>query len=65
MTTKNDSNNLEIMRHSVAHVLATAVLEMFPEAKFAMVPPLKTAFIMILNCLARSFRKIWKFWKKK
>ena len=28
------------MRHSAAHVLAEAVLEMFPEAKYAIGPPI-------------------------
>lgn len=32
------------MRHSAAHVLAEAVLEMFPEAKYAIGPPVDTGF---------------------
>ncbi|MDD5589634.1 MAG: threonine--tRNA ligase, partial [Candidatus Portnoybacteria bacterium] len=35
---------LEIIRHSTAHVLATAVLEMFPEAKFAIGPAIEDGF---------------------
>ena len=32
------------MRHSAAHVMAEAVLEMFPEAKFAIGPPIDNGF---------------------
>jgi len=32
------TNNIGTLRHSTAHVLATAVLEMFPEAKFGIGP---------------------------
>src|SRR5437867_6057773 len=31
-------------RHSAAHVLAEAVLEMFPEAKYAIGPPIEHGF---------------------
>ena len=43
-TEKMTPANLEILRHSVAHVLAAAVLEMFPEAKFAMGPAIENGF---------------------
>jgi threonyl-tRNA synthetase len=36
--------NLEIIRHSAAHVLASAVLEMFPEAKFGIGPAIENGF---------------------
>jgi threonyl-tRNA synthetase len=32
------------MRHSAAHIMAEAVLEMFPEAKFAIGPPIDVGF---------------------
>lgn len=38
------NNQQEILRHSVAHVLAAAVLEMFPEAKFGMGPAIENGF---------------------
>lgn len=41
---KNTPNNLEILRHSASHVLAAAVLEMFPEAKFAIGPSIENGF---------------------
>jgi threonyl-tRNA synthetase len=36
--------SLEILRHSTSHVLAAAVLEMFPEAKFAIGPAIENGF---------------------
>ena len=37
-------NNLETSRHSLAHILATAVLDMFPEAKFGTGPATENGF---------------------
>lgn len=37
-------NNIETLRHSTAHILATAVLEMFPEAKFGIGPATEDGF---------------------
>ncbi len=39
-----DKEKLEIMRHSAAHVLATAVLELFPTAKFGVGPVVENGF---------------------
>lgn len=33
-----DKNDIEIVRHSTSHLLATAILELFPEAKFGVGP---------------------------
>src|SRR3954468_19554522 len=35
---------LERLRHSAAHVLATAILKLWPEAQFAAGPPVETGF---------------------
>ena len=35
---------LDTMRHSAAHLLASAVLEMFPDAKFAYGPPIESGY---------------------
>ena len=35
---ENAKNKTETLKHSAAHVLATAVLKMFPEAKFGIGP---------------------------
>ena len=40
----NKEQKLEIKRHSLAHILAAAVLEMFPEAKFATGPAIENGF---------------------
>ena len=41
---KSNVNKTEILRHSAAHVLAAAVLEMFPEAKFGTGPAVENGF---------------------
>jgi threonyl-tRNA synthetase len=43
LTTKNP-DALEVVRHSTAHLLAAAVLELFPEAKLGIGPPIDTGF---------------------
>lgn len=40
----NEQEELEIKRHSLAHILAAAVLEMFPEAKFGIGPNIENGF---------------------
>src|ERR671927_488421 len=37
-------NDLERMRHSAAHVMAEAVLDLFPEAKLGIGPPIEDGF---------------------
>lgn len=44
MSKVDKKERLQIMRHSSAHVLAAAVLEMFPEAKFAIGPAIDNGF---------------------
>ncbi len=43
---KNDKKKkkLQLLRHSTAHILATAVLKFFPEAKFAIGPSIENGF---------------------
>lgn len=38
------SENIEIMRHSCAHLVAAAVLELYPEAKFGVGPVVENGF---------------------
>jgi threonyl-tRNA synthetase len=40
----NNENFLDTMRHSVSHVMAEAVLSMFPDAKFAIGPSIEDGF---------------------
>ncbi len=42
--TPKDPASLEVYRHSTAHLLAAAVLELFPEAKLGIGPPIETGF---------------------
>src|SRR3954468_9834945 len=41
---RNRMTELERIRHSCAHVLATAILRLWPEAQFAAGPPVETGF---------------------
>jgi threonyl-tRNA synthetase len=43
LTTK-DAPALEVYRHSTAHLLAAAVLELFPETKLGIGPPIESGF---------------------
>src|SRR5436190_8042808 len=36
--------DIELLRHSASHVLATAILNIWPEAQFAAGPPVKNGF---------------------
>lgn len=45
----NKEEKLEIKRHSLAHILASAVLEMFPEAKFGVGPNIENGFYYDFN----------------
>jgi threonyl-tRNA synthetase len=44
MSKEQEHEKIEILRHSTSHVLAAAVLEMFPEAKFAIGPAIENGF---------------------
>ncbi|MEO8614182.1 MAG: hypothetical protein ABI600_03495, partial [Luteolibacter sp.] len=41
---RHQMTDLERLRHSAAHVLATAVLKYWPEAQFAAGPPVENGF---------------------
>ncbi|HEX7286947.1 MAG TPA: threonine--tRNA ligase [Candidatus Angelobacter sp.] len=44
LLTDRDAEALEVFRHSSAHVMATAVLELFPETKLGHGPPTESGF---------------------
>src|SRR5258707_3088699 len=44
LLTDRDTEALEVFRHSSAHVLATAVTELFPETKLGHGPPTESGF---------------------
>ena len=41
---ENDAESLKVVRHSAAHVMATAVLELFPETKLGHGPATDAGF---------------------
>lgn len=44
IVTSTDDLGREVMRHSTAHVLAQAVLRLYPEAKYSIGPPIEDGF---------------------
>src|SRR5687768_14824269 len=44
VVTKDEELGREIIRHSTAHVLAQAVLRLFPEARYSIGPPIENGF---------------------
>ena len=42
--TERDPDALEVLRHSAAHILATAVRELFPSAGIGFGPPIEDGF---------------------
>ena len=42
--TNKDADALQVYRHSTAHLLAAAVLELYPETKLGIGPPIDTGF---------------------
>jgi threonyl-tRNA synthetase len=61
-------SELERIRHSCAHVMATAILRLWPDAQFAYGPPVETGFYYDLECSHRispeDFEKIEAEMKK-
>jgi threonyl-tRNA synthetase len=41
---KDDQDDLQVLRHDAAHVMATAVLELWPQAKISIGPPIADGF---------------------
>jgi threonyl-tRNA synthetase len=44
MAEKNPKNDIHIMRHSMAHIMATAIQELYPQAKFGVGPVIDDGF---------------------
>ena len=65
---RNQMSDLERLRHSAAHVMATAILRIWPEAQFAAGPPVETGFYYDLDMPHRispdDFEKIEAEMKK-
>ena len=52
---------LEEIRHSAAHILAAAVLRLYPDTKLDIGPPTDTGFYYDFD---QQFHLRLKFWKK-
>ena len=50
---RNAMSELERLRHSCAHVMATAILRLWPDAQFAYGPPVENGFYYDLECSHR------------
>jgi threonyl-tRNA synthetase len=50
---RNAMSDLERLRHSCAHVMATAILRLWPDAQFAYGPPVENGFYYDLECAHR------------
>ena len=50
---RNAMSELERIRHSCAHVMATAILRLWPDAQFAYGPPVENGFYYDLECAHR------------
>ena len=48
-----EAAELERLRHSCAHVMATAILRLWPDAQFAYGPPVENGFYYDLECAHR------------
>ncbi len=71
----NKESHMEAARHSLAHLLAAAVLEMYPDTKLTLGPAIDTGFYYdfefskpisddILLKIEKSMRKLLPSWKK-
>lgn len=71
----NKESHMEAARHSLAHLLAAAVLEMYPDTKLTLGPAIDTGFYYdfefskpisddILPKIEKSMRKLLPSWKK-
>ena len=57
--------DLERLRHSAAHVLATAILKIWPEAQFAAGPPVENGFTTTWSCRTGFRRRILRGLRRK
>lgn len=54
MSEQANDNKLERIRHSASHVMAQAVLEMFPEGKIAIGPAIQDGFPLMISFIRAS-----------
>ena len=61
---KAKDDRLYRMRHSAAHIMAEAVLEMFPDAKLGIGPPIDSGFYYDIRDLSHSMKELLDELKK-
>ena len=52
---RQQMTDLERLRHSCAHVMATAILRIWPDAQFAYGPPIENGFYIAVKCYDKVF----------
>jgi threonyl-tRNA synthetase len=53
VVTVNSSEGLEVLRHSTAHVMAQAILELYPGSKLTIGPPIENGFFYDIEVAGR------------
>ncbi len=62
---RHQMSDIERLRHSAAHVLATAILRIWPEAQFAAGPPVENGFYTTSSCPTASRPRISRASRKR
>ena len=53
VVTKDSPEGLEVLRHSTAHAMAQAILELYPESKLTLGPPIEDGFFYDIEVAGR------------
>src|SRR5215210_9262573 len=53
IVTKNSPEGLEVLRHSTAHAMAQAILELYPGSKLTIGPPIENGFFYDIEVAGR------------
>ena len=53
VVTKDSSDGLEVLRHSTAHAMAQAILELYPGSKLTLGPPIENGFFYDIEVAGR------------
>ena len=53
IVTKDSPEGLEVLRHSTAHAMAQAILELYPESKLTLGPPIEDGFFYDIEVAGR------------
>ena len=64
-TMKDEEPANELVRHDLAHIMARAVQEIWPDTQVTIGPVIETAGTMISTALRRSHQTIWALSRKR